>query len=153
MLELLGIHLNYLKSFDNNASNFMSNHFKTNLPVSVFVSTQQEQYNNACQDHGNRRWFDCSDSGFARLQTNHLNVFCGLLAAVLYSDTDWLKLFKDKAEIHHLRQMASLPTTTVIAKWFVFDARARLSAASLVSGSVLEVVILSISRLKMSTKS
>ena len=67
-----------------------------------------------------------------RLQSNHLHVFCGLLAAVLYADTEWLKLFKDKAEIHHLRDMSSLPTVTVFAKWFVFDARARLSAAALV---------------------
>ena len=67
-----------------------------------------------------------------RLQSNHLHVFCGLLAAVLYADTEWVKLFKDKAEIHHLREMASLPTATVFAKWFVFDPRARLSAAGLV---------------------
>ena len=68
-----------------------------------------------------------------RLQTNHLNVFCGLLASVLYADTEWLKLFKDKAEVHLLTQVASLPTSSIIAKWFVFDPRARLSAASLVS--------------------
>ena len=30
-------------------------------------------------------------------------------------------------------QVASLPTSSIIAKWFVFDPRARLSAASLVS--------------------
>ena len=87
----------------------------------------------AWQDHSNRKWFDCSDSGFARLKSNHLPTFCGLLAAVLYADQEWVKLFKDKAEVHHLRQMATLPTANVMAKWFQFDPRARLSAASVVS--------------------
>ena len=85
------------------------------------------------QDHSNRKWFDCSDSGFQRLKSNHLTTFCGLLAAVLYADPEWVKLFKEKAEIHHLRQMATLPTVTVMAKWFQFDPRARLSAAAIVS--------------------
>ena len=66
------------------------------------------------------------------MQTNHLQVFCGLLAAVFYADTEWLKLFKDKAEIHLLRDISCLPTVNVFAKWFVFDPRARLSAAALV---------------------
>jgi hypothetical protein len=69
-----------------------------------------------------------------------MNVFCGLLAAVLYADTEWVKLLKEKAEIHHLREMASLPTVTVFAKWFVFDPRARLSAAALVSDCFLDLL-------------
>ena len=67
-----------------------------------------------------------------RLQSTHPVVFSGLLAAIFYADPDWVKLMKEKSEICHLRDLSTMPTANVMAKWFKFDARARLSASKLV---------------------
>ena len=88
------------------------------------------------QDHTNRKWYDCSDSGFVRLQSTHPLVFSGLLAAIFYADPDWVNLMKEKSEICHLRDLNTMPAANVMAKWFEFDARARLSASKLVFISI-----------------
>ena len=51
---------------------------------------------------------------------------------MLNLDPEWLKLFKEKCELNHLQDLNTLPTVTVMAKWFQVNKLARISASNLV---------------------
>ena len=84
------------------------------------------------QEYSTRLWYDCSDAGFARLNTNHRLTFCGLLSAVFNADSEWINVFKEKCEINHLQDLNTMPTVTVMAKWFLVNKLARVTASNLV---------------------
>ena len=51
---------------------------------------------------------------------------------MLKLDAEWVKVFKEKCELNHLQDLSTMPTVTVMAKWFMVDKLARVSASNLV---------------------
>ena len=83
------------EKFDDCAHVFMKENFKSAIPVSH--RNRHKTFNlHKRQEYSHRLWYDCSDAGFSRLNTNHRLTFCGLLSTVLNVDANWVKVFKEK---------------------------------------------------------
>ena len=60
---------------------------------------------------------------------------------MLKLDAEWVKVFKEKCELNHLQDLSTMPTVTVMAKWFMVDKLARISASNLVISLVIHALI------------
>ena len=60
---------------------------------------------------------------------------------VLNVDPEWVKVFKEKCEINNLYDLNTMPTVTVMAKWFQVDKLARLSASKLVQNFFYIIIL------------
>ena len=53
-----------------------------------------------------------------------------------------MKVFKEKCDLNHLQDLTTMPTVTVMAKWFMVDKLARISASNLVISLVIHVFLI-----------